>query len=66
MTMRLEDIRIDEYRHAGGSGCEPYWMIVMTHLPTGLVASCAEFKTRIANKAEAFRRLELKVQEKAA
>lgn len=64
--LRLEDLRIDEYRHAGGSNVEPYWMVVVTHLPTGTVASCAEFKTRIANKLEAVKRLESNLKRRQA
>jgi protein subunit release factor B len=57
--MRRQDVRIEAFHHQPGS----YWLVVARHLPTGAWASCARFRTRIANKFEALRRLEAKVKE---
>lgn len=54
------DLRIDVYRGSGAGGQhrnKTSTAVRITHLPTGIAASCETHKSQVQNKREAFRRL---------
>jgi protein subunit release factor A len=58
MLLKEEDLKYDWYRQSprvvsGHSNC-----VRITHLPTGLVASCDEYRSLFKNKLEALKRLQ--------
>ena len=63
-TIRKSDLRIDFYRASGPGGQHKNKTASacrLTHLPTGVVANCAEGRHQMDNRTRAFRKLAAKL-----